>query len=731
MSKFFNKTVSGGRGAQDKARQTAYAALGEALASKISSADDNLASYAIGTEGFNADKAREVGTLFTNVRDQFASIATELGLESAGTSIAQLDAAATAATTISQGSLRAFVARSFEVPTSMAGFNRSSGEVTTVVGLEGMSDAFTQRMPGVENFDDRDNRNAKVTSVNYNLNASQQNEFGEAFFPTVTISNEMVGVAVSIRLISVIKDFTRNADASLADFRRRNVVRALLDHTILRNDSNKLVPQYKAQTANWFSSDIGSFAKEVEGVTHTTGALKINTRIGDLIQLGYPETTAHSLNQGDTLDPSISVAGVYLKLGNNKIRLSLGGFKRAGFLAAPEDDTRQQNLNLDLSTLVIRKSTLQFNQAALVTPMDVIDTNNWTVVLRMNLSGNVSVSTGEIRVDGNNLEVVRIVDVDGNAVDLSTGPAAAIVALVSKTSIVGYDIDARTSNLNRRMRGQVMDTTVYNQVWTVPLRSPITYPRPVNATSETDAADVAVLVSTTHARTSNEAVTTLFETADALSEYSNIGQSDLDAVPPERFGIARLLVTPTYKYSAVNLATVIQNAKSHEKEQDIAAQIMLHVKNVAYEMYRDSGFQAFVESGAAGVSGNPTILIGTDPYTSRFIFVPGENRTVGPDFNYKLVTTPDTRFQGNIAIAFGYPELYKGEINPAHFGNMLWAAETVLVLQMNRNGDAQKETTVQPRFRHFVNVPVLGWIVLTGIPEVIATRTPINFHEVP
>ena len=731
MSKFFNKTVSGGRGAQDKARQTAYAALGEALASKISSADDNLASYAIGTEGFNADKAREVGTLFTNVRDQFASIATELGLESAGTSIAQLDAAATAATTISQGSLRAFVARSFEVPTSMAGFNRSSGEVTTVVGLEGMSDAFTQRMPGVENFDDRDNRNAKVTSVNYNLNASQQNEFGEAFFPTVTISNEMVGVAVSIRLISVIKDFTRNADASLADFRRRNVVRALLDHTILRNDSNKLVPQYKAQTANWFSSDIGSFAKEVEGVTHTTGALKINTRIGDLIQLGYPETTAHSLNQGDTLDPSISVAGVYLKLGNNKIRLSLGGFKRAGFLAAPEDDTRQQNLNLDLSTLVIRKSTLQFNQAALVTPMDVIDTNNWTVVLRMNLSGNVSVSTGEIRVDGNNLEVVRIVDVDGNAVDLSTGPAAAIVALVSKTSIVGYDIDARTSNLNRRMRGQVMDTTVYNQVWTVPLRSPITYPRPVNATSETDAADVAVLVSTTHARTSNEAVTTLFETADALSEYSNIGQSDLDAVPPERFGIARLLVTPTYKYSAVNLATVIQSAKSHEKEQDIAAVIMLHVKNVAYEMYRDSGFQAFVESGAAGVSGNPTVLIGTDPYTSRFIFVPGENRTVGPDFNYKLVTTPDTRFQGNIAIAFGYPELYKGEINPAHFGNMLWAAETVLVLQMNRNGDAQKETTVQPRFRHFVNVPVLGWIVLTGIPEVIATRTPINFHEVP
>ena len=130
------------------------------------------------------------------------------------------------------------------------------------------------------------------------------------------------------------------------------------------------------------------------------------------------------------------------------------------------------------------------------------------------------------------------------------------------------------------------------------------------------------------------------------------------------------------------------------------------------------------------MTGNPTILIGTDPYTSRFIFVPGDTRTVGPDFAFKVVTTPDERFQGNIAVAFGYPELFKGEINPAHFGNMLWASETVLVLQMNRSGDAQKETTVQPRFRHIVNVPVLGWLIVKGLPEVIAMRVPRSFLAV-
>lgn len=730
MSKFFTKSLSRAALPQDKVRVEGIEKLREAIDSKLSAGDDVVTGYAVATEGISVDQIRDVNSLYEGVRGHLAGMYKDLGIESIDGAIARIDAAATAAVSItnSKSALTPFAMRSFAVPKHLAGYDKHRNVITTVVGMEGITDAFENRVVGMENFDDRDNRNAKVTSVAYNLNAAQQNEFGETFFPTVTISNDMVGIAVSIRLISVIKDFTRNADASLADFRRRNVVRALIDHTILKNDTNKLVPQYKAQTQQWFATSIGSFSKEVEGVTHTTGALKINTRIGDLIALGYPEQTPHALNQGDTLDTSIEVAAVYVVVGSNKIRLSLSGFKRTGFLAAPEDDTRLQNLNFDVKTLSIKPTTTQFNNAALVGDLATAVTNKWTIQLRISLTGNVSVSTGEIVVNGNSLEVVRILDEDNNTVSLASGVGQAIANAITKDSIVGYDINARTANLNRRQRGQIMDTTVYNQVWTVPLRSPITYPRPVNATSETDAADLAVLISTTHARTSNEAVSTLFDAADALSEYDKVGRiSDLDEIPPERFGVTRLLVRPTYKYAAVDLTTVIQNSASHEKEKDIAAEIMLHIKNVAYEMYRDSGFQAFVESGAAGVSGNPTILIGTDPYTSRFIFIPGDTRTVGPDFEYKLVTTPDERMQGNIAIAFGYPELFKGEINPAHFGNMLWASETVLVLQMNRSGDAQKETTVQPRFRHIINVPVLGWIVLTGIPEVIAMRVPRNF----
>lgn len=731
MSRFFQKRLQA-ISAADAKQIDAFSKLQVAMEGVVNAGDDQNIGYAIGTESFSQDKTTAVASLVTRVEDGLRSLYTELNIGTEGFAPAQLQAASAAAATIGAGrtGLAAFLSRSFAAPKDIAGYDRATNTVTTVVGMEGMSDAFSERRVSLENFDDKDNRNAKVTSMAYNLNAAQQNEFGETFFPSVTISNDQVGIAVSIRLISVIKDFTRNADASLADFRRRNVVRALLDYTILKNDSNKLVPQYSTQTAQWFDAGIGSFSRDVEGVAHTTGALVVNKEIGDLIRLGYPEATTHALNQGDTIDPAVGVAAVYAVIGASKVRLSLKAYKRAGFLAAPEDDSRLQNLNLALDTLAITPTMKQFNGAAMGAELAVLATNKWTVQLKLNLSGNIHVAKGNGRVDVTEFSLVSIKDEDGESVNITAGDGKAIADAIKKEAIVGWDIDGRLSNLNRRQRGQIMDTTVYNQVWTVPLRSPITYPRPVNSTSETDAADLAVLVSTTHARTSNEAVTTLFDAADMFEEYATHVKHDLDAIPPERFGVTRLLVRPTYKTKTVDLTAILNNQNSHEKEKDIAAEMMLQIKNVAYEMYRDSGFQAFVESGAAGVTGNPTILIGTDPYTSRFIFVPGDTRTVGPDFAFKVVTTPDERFQGNIAVAFGYPELFKGEINPAHFGNMLWASETVLVLQMNRSGDAQKETTVQPRFRHIVNVPVLGWLIVKGLPEVITMRVPRSFLAV-
>ena len=110
--------------------------------------------------------------------------------------------------------------------------------------------------------------------------------------------------------------------------------------------------------------------------------------------------------------------------------------------------------------------------------------------------------------------------------------------------------------------------------------------------------------------------------------------------------------------------------------------------------------------------------------------IEGEVRTAGPGFDLRIETTPDERMQGRIAVALGYPDKSDGAVNSLHFGNMLWSPELALVLPIARDGKISKELTVQPRFRHIVNTPVLGMLSVTGLPEVVSVRVPIAFKEV-
>ena len=695
------------------------------------SSSKQIAAYVYSSESFDEARNQMVENAMDTLSDRLSKIGTELGMEAfSGSRLGAAVGAAIAVTGVAQ-----FAKTKVDAVSAKPGLSSDGRTFNSVVGTNDMTDAFTQRV-GVENFDERDNRNAEVLSVTYNLEAGRQNEFGETFFPTVPVSNDNVGVAVSIRLVTVFDDFKRSTEGKLASFNRRNIVRAMLDHTILKNEGTRVVPVFEPSNvnnnANFDVTSVAAYARDLEGETIQTAPLKFNHVIGDVIGLSQTQALVESgvMNNGDTLDPAISLEAIYLKLGADVIKMRLNGLAKTGFIASPEDDSRLQVLNFDTRTLNISAVTKQYNGAALVALSEVV-TQKLTMQLSAKLNGDISVSTGKAQVYALDLSVVAIYDEDGEAISLASGIGQTLAALVNKsTSFAGYDLKAYRSNLNRRQRGQLLDTTVYNQIWTVPLRSPITVPRPVNSTSQTDAADLAALISATFVRTSNEAVTTLINTAEQLGEYT-AGRGNVEGgIAPDMFGVARFLIKPTYIGTALNVNAVVNSVSSHEKNKDISAVLISAIRDVAYRAYRDSGFQAMIETGAAGISGNPTILIGTDPMTARYLIVDGDTRSFGPDFEFKVVTTSDERMQGQIAIAFGYPAQGENNLNPAHFGNMLWSPEMTLVLPMQRSGGVQKELVVSPRFRHIVNVPIMGWIQATGIPEVVTSRVPLHFKEI-
>lgn len=685
----------------------------------------------VALETFSEEQRTELSNVVDNLRGSFTRIAEKIkstpsfGQESYQAS--QIESGIASAI-MSQNVSNMF---SVEVVSAM-----TTPENTTFVGFEGLQgDAYAKRDTAFEAYDERDNKSVVLNSVVYNLQNGRQNEFGEAFFPTVTVTADQVGVSTTIRLIMTVEDVKRATSGAVTKFNKRNVIRGIIDSTILKNEGTRAIPVVRAESASNFvlPADVAVTAISNEGVAINTAPLAVGKKI-DFSAICQTDTMLANgtADYTDALDPAISLKAIYVKVVNGSktdvLRFNVQGHAFNNFIQTGQDNYRRQNLNFTTDTLLVNKLTKRVDNSAL-DAMGVVTTNDRIVRLGLDVSGYVNIETGEMIVNANGLRLVSVQDsATGETLAASNADVVAITAALATSSIIGYDVDAWYSNANRANRGQLIDTTYFTQIWAVPYRSPITALRPVTADASSDQADLASLITTTYVRTSNQAVTTLLNTVEQLAQYTD--SRAVQTTMPETFGVSRYLIQPTYKSDDIDVVAELASLSSSNKPDDISMLLIQRVREMAYRMFQQSGFQAVVESQAAGVSTKPTVIIGTDITTARYLILNGDTRTLGTEFNYRVVSTSDERMTNRIVVAFGYPEMSDNVVNPLHFGNMIWSPELVAVLPITRNGRISKELTVMPRFRHIVNVPVLGFINVKNLPNAVMSKTPINFKTV-
>lgn len=673
----------------------------------------------LGLESMNDGMIGQLNTALQTMEQRTATMVAGLGIE--GISTQQQSSMVAAA--IASADLRTFAGRGL----SMESIEGAKG----VVGSAVMSDAFANRLPAMEAYDESNNRDSVVYTVAYNFLAAKQNDFGEAFYPTHVVSNDNVGVTVSLRLIQVYDDIKRNVNGALARFNRKNIVKALIDSTILKNEMTRVVPVVRpASLANFVDpSLVPAAAVVLEGESINTAPLKVGVEM-DIIGLSQTDTllAAGVMDRTDGLDRSINLQNVYIQVGADVLSYNVSNLATSNFLAQPQENYKRHALNFNSHSLVVNKSKKRADNTNLVELADVV-TEDLILQLKINMTGTVNIEEGGLVVYGNSVKIEKAFDANGVELALTHAKVAPLVTKFNTAVIFGYTLKAYRNNLNKRQRGQLLDTTYQNQTWTLPLRSPVSVIRPPNADSQTDSGDLASLVAATFVRTSNEAVTTLLETAALLKEF--VDSRVPTSLAPDLFGVARELVEPTYIGETLDVNAVINSVSSHEKAADIQAVLAQKIRDIGSRLYRDSGFQAVVETKVAGIDGEPTIIVGTDPMTARYLMVDGDTRLTGPTFNYKVVTTSDERMQGKLVIALGYPDQTEGTLNPIHFGYMLWSPEATIVIPQARGDQISKELTVMPRFRHITNVPVMGMVEVRNIPDVVSKKISIDFHNVP
>lgn len=694
-------------------------------------ASAEVARSALSLESIDASAAADLNSTVDGLTTALESIIAGSGLGADKFTVAQREAG------IAAGILAGDVQGTLRAPTQ---HNVVSTESMKFLGADvvAVGDAVSGRIKqALEAYDERENRNAVTYSVAYNMQAARQDEFGEAFFPTVNVTPDQVGYTVTIRLVQVYNEVRRQTSGDFKDFGKRNIIEAVIDPTILQNDTTKIYPIVRNESAKHFVAPALVTPQDIlleDTAEITTAPLRIGATFS-LLGISQTEALLETglLDSTDAIDAAVALENLYVKLGDGAnaeaIKFPALRLPLSQFTYSVQNNYRVMTLNFETKSLMIGKNTKQVDGSASAI-LDPVVQGEYSVRLGVKVSGSVNLETSETSLFASEVVVTRITNKDGDTLALDGATAAPLVALFEGATVAAYDLDARRSNMNRRERGQLLDTTFYTQIYNVPLRSPITVPRPMNLGDQNDASDLAALITATHIRTSNAAVDELLRANDLLRDYVN----DVDGLgtAPDILGVARFLVTAVHEEDTLDVSTVIDSIKSHERAADIQAVLVNRLRDMVYRMYRDSGYKAAADALAGGVAPTPTVIIGTDPVISRYLTVTGDLRTLGNDFDVKIVSTLNVRMKGKIAVSFGhFGEGFDGQPNPMHFGNMAWKPELALVLPLHRNGANSKELTVQPSFLHVTNLPVLAVLEVEGIPDVVSKKVPVYTKELP
>ncbi len=682
--------------------------------------DVSLGKAVVAMEGFSEARLGDLETAKQNLQQVLQSSLTGIA-DVAGLSYAQEQAAVVAG-------LQAAAPMEFMTKPIASGASLSPmGSETTVV-VAGQQGSMDRRSISMEAFDERANKNAMVYSMVYNAVAARQDEFGEAFFPTVVQTPDQVGFMVNVKLIEVIDTIRREISGAVNNFNRKNIVKASIDHTILRNDITKIVPIHRAGvSAQYFATDVGTAQVEIGGETVTTGALAVGKKFS---LLGISQTDAAVAaglqDETDAVDSAAKLQAVYVKLADGDVvKFNTLNIPTSTFNAAVQGNARQLNLNFTTAALQLTGSTKQIDATDL-TGKAAIGTHS--VRLSTSVVGSINQQEGTTQINAMPVNVEKVFDDAGNVVSVAAGAGKAIADLFIGATVIGYDLLAYRTNSNRRNRGQVIDTREMNYLYAVPVLPPITALRPVGATDANDASLLSTLITTTRIRTSNEAVTKLLEARDTLKEYAN--QANAAGDSPEVFGAASQLVAPTYLEAVIDAVASTDSLKSSDRADDVSGLLVNKLRDMAFRLYQKSGYKAAADAVTGNMAGKPTVIIGTDPVIARYLTISGDTRLLGDAFNFKVVSTLDSRMAGKIVMSFGDETSYtSGVANALHFGNMAWKPELTLMMPATRNGANAMELTVQPMFLHVVNLPVMAYIEVSGIEAVISGKVTVNVSQ--
>lgn len=600
----------------------------------------------------------------------------------------------------------------------------SHGRVVNVVG-EGANGSMQYNDTakfGLESYDENELKKHIAFSTVFAAATARQADFAEAFFPTYVVSPEQIGTDVRVRRNMVLNRKLHPITGKPMDLEKVNLLDAFRDHKILSNESTLLVPVYRDESKEFFvdTAKVKVRTVPVDGVDVDTAPLQFGKTI-DLLGISQNDQLlkAGIVDNTDAVDAYARLDNLFIQVGDQIVSFNVRRSPRAGAVKSVEGDSREMNFQFQTYDLLLDADTKDVDGKE-VTALSTL--NGMKLRLAIRVSGELNVEYGNINLVATGLGVSAVFDAQNEAVSLNDAAAKAIIDAL-KLDAFGYELLARRNNANRRSQGLLVDVTEYAERYTVPISSPLSTVAPL--ATDKSAKDLQALINAANIRTNNNAVTLLLNYADDLKQATQTSffKSSLTTVP----GIGRLLVEPTFKYLKIDLAKEVNSVQSAQRAEDIQGALVTPIRNMAYELVRDSNYQAALDADSEGRTERPHLVVGTDIVTQQFLMVTGDDRTLSIGMDHTIVASPDKRMVGKIILAFVRKNT--SEPDALSFGSHIYIPELSSVVPVNRFGATNRETMIQMRNLQITNLPVMGMIEVENLDIATATRTALDVNS--
>ena len=604
------------------------------------------------------------------------------------------------------------------------------------MGVDDIVDASAVKgIISTEAFDGQKISNAVYFSLAYNLGAARQDEFGETFFPTITIDPLQSGISVSIEYTSLAKEFSRSINGTPDKLDRTPIIKALYDNTIFATDKNKLVPVFRESDNKAFFLEDHKFVDQSTGSDITTAPLLFGKEVSLLGISQTDELLAKGvMDNTDALDRTLNIEKIFFSMANNDdsktdifaIDASLYPF--SNFIANPQDHFKAMILNFKNDSIVINLSALKTAKGGTSEVLTEATNSgtyaNYKLVFEIAVAGDANTESSNVELQAVKFQLREIRNAANEVVAESDSAYTALKAYADKAKLVGYTLEAYRTNSNIRTRGRLVTNDAYNHVYSVPLRSGVTALFPVNNATGTDndAGTLTSQVMVAGVITSAYAVKKLTDFAAALN--SAAANNILENTQFE--GVSRFLVNPWFRATNFELSSVVDSIQSADRDEDIRAALRLKIKNEVLDMYTHSNYGAAFEILRGNLGGNIGVIIGTDPRLKSLLVKDDSTFSLGDNFEAKVVSTLNPLVAGKIFVTFGVFDANRNTTpNPLNFGNCVWSPTINFEITKTHNGAVSRELHNNPRFAHFVNLPILSVFNVTDV-QAVFSKLPVH-----